>query len=220
MRIDYIFVKKPAYRETELHGSMNPQVNDFFINAQRWREELEKLRAICLDCGLNEELKWDQPCYTLNNRNVVIIGELKDHCTLSFFKGALLYDAEHILVAPGENTQSGRWIKFSTVREIIEMEPVLKAYIYEAIEVEKAGLKVQLKTTADFPVPGEFQLKLDAIPALKTAFYALTPGRQRAYLLRFAAPKQSKTRAERVEKYIPVILSGKGLNDDYLSEKK
>jgi len=147
---------------------------------------------------------------------VVIIGELKDHCTLSFFKGALLYDAEGLLVAPGEHTQSGRWIKFSSVQEIAELEPILKAYIYEAIEVEKAGVKVKLKTTADFPVPEELQLKLDAMPALKTAFEALTPGRQRAYLLHFAAPKQSKTREARVEKYMPQILSGKGLNDDYI----
>jgi len=181
---------------------------------------MEKLRAICLDCGLTEEVKWDQPCYTLHGRNVVIIGELKDNCALSFFKGALLYDAECLLQAPGENTQSGRWIKFSSVKEIADLEPELKAYIYEAIEVEKAGLKVQLKTTADFPVPEEFQFKLDAMPALKTAFNALTPGRQRAYLLHFAAPKQSKTREARVEKYIPLILSGKGLNDDYAAQNK
>jgi uncharacterized protein YdeI (YjbR/CyaY-like superfamily) len=195
---------------------MNPEVNKFFSNAKRWQQEMEKLRAICLDCGLTEELKWDQPCYTLNNRNIVIIGELKDHCALSFFKGALLYDAEGILKAPGENTQSGRWIKFNNLKQIVELEATLKAYIYEAIEVEKAGAKVTLKTTADFPIPEEFQLKLDAIPALQTAFNALTPGRQRAYLLYFAAPKQSKTRAARVEKCMLQILKGKGLNDDYL----
>jgi uncharacterized protein YdeI (YjbR/CyaY-like superfamily) len=195
---------------------MNPEVDKFLSNAKKWQEELEKLRMICLDCGLDEELKWGQPCYMFHGSNVVIIGELKDHCALSFFKGALLYDAEGILLQPGEHTQSGRWIKFSNVREIAEMEPVLKAYIYEAIEVEKAGVKVQLKTTADFPIPEEFQLKLDAIPALKTAFYALTPGRQRAYLLHFAAPKQSKTRAARVEKHMLQILKGKGLNDDYI----
>ncbi len=195
---------------------MNPEVNKFFSNAKRWQQEMEKLRAICLDCGLTEELKWDQPCYTLNNRNIVIIGELKDHCALSFFKGALLYDAEGILKAPGENTQSGRWIKFNHLKQIVELEATLKAYIYEAIEVEKAGAKVTLKTTADFPIPEEFQLKLDAIPALQTAFNALTPGRQRAYLLYFAAPKQSKTRAARVEKCMLQILKGKGLNDDYL----
>jgi uncharacterized protein YdeI (YjbR/CyaY-like superfamily) len=190
--------------------------NVFLSKSEKWQEEMEKLRAICLDCGLTEELKWGQPCYTFHNSNVVIIGELKDHCALSFFKGALLYDAEGILIKPGEHTQSGRWVKFNNIQQIVEMEPILKAYIYEAIEVEKAGLKVQLKTTADFPIPGEFQNKLDAIPALKTAFYALTPGRQRAYLLHFSAPKQSKTRELRVEKYIPLILSGKGLNDNYI----
>jgi uncharacterized protein YdeI (YjbR/CyaY-like superfamily) len=195
---------------------MDPKVDIFLSNAQKWQEELEKLRTICLDCGLTEELKWGQPCYMFHSSNVVIMGELKDHCALSFFKGALLYDAEGILIKPGENTQSGRWVKFSSVREIVEMEPILKAYIYEAIEVEKAGVKVNLKTTADFVIPEEFQLKLDAIPALKTAFYALTPGRQRAYILYFSAPKQSKTREARVEKLIPQILSGKGLNDDYI----
>jgi uncharacterized protein YdeI (YjbR/CyaY-like superfamily) len=200
--------------------TMNPQVNDFLSKSEKWPKELERLRMICLGCGLTEELKWDQPCYTFQQRNVVIIGELKDHCALSFFKGALLYDAEGILVKPGEHTQSGRWVKFNNVQQIDEMEPVLKAYIYEAIEVEKAGLKVTLKTTADYVVPEEFQIKLDAIPALNAAFYALTPGRQRAYLLHFSAPKQSKTREARVEKYIPQILSGKGLIDDYLRGEK
>ena len=192
---------------------MNPKVNAFFTNAERWQEEMEKLRMICLDCGLTEELKWAQPCYTLNNSNIVIIGELKESCLLSFFKGALLYDAEGLLTAPGENTQSGRWIKFTNVQQIAALEPILKAYIYEAIEVERAGLKVLLKTTADFIVPEEFQNKLDTMPALKTAFNALTPGRQRAYLLHFSQPKQSKTREARVEKYIPKILIGKGLLD-------
>jgi uncharacterized protein YdeI (YjbR/CyaY-like superfamily) len=156
---------------------MNPRVDEFLSKAEKWQEEMEKLRTICLDCGLTEELKWGQPCYTFQNRNIVIIGELKESCALSFFKGALLYDARGILVAPGENTQSGRWVKFSNVWEIAEMEPILKAYIYEAIEVEKAGVKVALKTTADFAVPEELQNKLDAMPALKTAFYALTPRR-------------------------------------------
>ena len=197
-------------------NAMDPRVNEFLSKAEKWPEELEKLRAICLDCGLDEELKWGQPCYTYNNSNVVIIGELKDHCTLSFFKGALLYDDERILLKPGEHTQSGRWIKFSNVRQIAEMEPILKAYIYEAIEVEKAGARVILKTTADFIIPEELQQKLDESPAFKTAFYALTPGRQRAYILHFSAPKQSKTRAARVEKYTLQILKGKGLNDDYL----
>ena len=192
---------------------MNPQVDVFFSKAEKWPVELEKLRMICLDCGLTEELKWDQACYTYHNRNIVILGELKDHCVLSFFKGALLYDAEGLLTRPGENTQSGRWIKFNNIQQIVDLEPILKSYIYEAIEVEKAGMKVKLKTTADFSVPEEFQNKLDALPALKTAFNALTPGRQRAYLLHFAAPKQPKTREARVEKYIPQILNGKGLLD-------
>lgn len=194
-------------------NKMNPQVDVFFSKAEKWPEELEKLRMICLDCGLTEELKWDQPCYTFQNKNVVILGELKESCALSFFKGALLYDAENLLLKPGEHTQSGRWIKFTSVQQIAELEPVLKAYIYEAIEVEKAGLQVQLKTTADFVIAEEFQSKLDTFPALKAAFYALTPGRQRMYLLHFSAPKQSKTRAARVEKYIPQILNGRGLND-------
>jgi uncharacterized protein YdeI (YjbR/CyaY-like superfamily) len=195
---------------------MAPSVDAFFSNSEKWQEEMEQLRAICLDCGLTEELKWGQPCYTFHQRNIVIIGELKDHCALSFFKGALLYDTEGILLKPGEHTQSGRWAKFSSVEEIIELAPTLKAYIYEAIEVEKAGLRVVLKATADYPIPEELQVKLDAIPALKTAFYKLTPGRQRGYLLHFSAPKQSKTREARVEKYIPQILSGKGLLDDYM----
>jgi uncharacterized protein YdeI (YjbR/CyaY-like superfamily) len=195
---------------------MNPKVDEFLSNAKNWQKEMEKLRAICLDCGLTEELKWYQPCYTFHNRNVVIIGELKESCALSFFKGALLHDTEGILVAPGENTQSGRWVKFTGVKEITDMERILKAYIYEAIEVEKAGLKVKLKETSDFDIPEELQTRLNAMPALKAAFYALTPGRQRAYLLHFSQPKQSKTRESRIEKYIPLILSGKGLNDDYL----
>ena len=198
---------------------MDRNVDIFLSKAEKWQKEMEKLRYICLDCGLTEVWKWGQPCYTFNNRNIVIIGELKDNCVLSFFKGALLYDAEVILLKPGENSQSGRWIKFNNIQEIVEMDPILKAYIYEAIEVEKAGMKVILKTTADFNIPEEFQVKLDAIPALKTAFYTLTPGRQRAYLLHFSAPKQSKTRDARVDKYIPQILSGKGLNDDYIASQ-
>ena len=195
---------------------MNPKVDAYLSNAEKWQQELEKLRTICLDCGLTEELKWGVPCYTFQKRNIVIIGELKDHCALSFFKGALLEDAEGLLIKPGENTQSGRWIKFSNVREVVEMEPILKAYIYEAIEVEKAGLKVNLKTTADFIIPEEFQNKLNEIPALKAAFEALTPGRQRGYILYFSAPEQTKTRESRVEKCMLQILSGKGLSDEYI----
>jgi uncharacterized protein YdeI (YjbR/CyaY-like superfamily) len=194
---------------------MNPQVDEFLRKAEKWQEELERLRTICLDCMLTEELKWGQPCYTFHGRNIVILGELKESCALSFFKGALLSDAHNLLLKPGENTQSGRWIKFANVQEIVKLEPMLKAYIYEAIEVEKAGLNVKLKETSDFFVPDELQHKLDTMPALKTAFEALTPGRQRGYLLYFAQPKQSKTRESRIEKWIPQILSGKGLNDDY-----
>ncbi|MDB4904384.1 MAG: hypothetical protein JWQ63_3665 [Mucilaginibacter sp.] len=192
---------------------MNPKVDFFFNKAKQWQEEYEKLRMIMLDCGLTEELKWGCPCYTLNKQNIVLIHGFKEYCALLFFKGALLNDANGILIQQTENVQSGRQIRFTNVLEIVEMEPIVKAYIYEAIEVEKAGLKVALKTTADFTVPEEFQSKLDRIPALKTAFEALTPGRQRGYLFYFSQPKQSRTRDARVEKYIPQILDGKGLDD-------
>jgi uncharacterized protein YdeI (YjbR/CyaY-like superfamily) len=191
----------------------NPDVDGYFSKAKKWQKELKKLRRIILDCGLTEELKWYQPCYTFQKSNVAIIHGLKESCALAFFKGVLLNDANGILVKPGENTQSGRWIKFTSVREIVEMEAIVKAYIHEAIEVEKAGLKVTLKKTSDFIIAEEFQNHLDENPALKTAFEALTPGRQRAYLLHFSAPKQSKTRVSRVEKCMPQILNGKGLND-------
>ena len=167
---------------------------------------------ILLDCQLTEELKWSKPCYTFQKSNIIIIIGLKEYCALVFCKGVLLNDANGILIKPGENTQAGRWIKFTSVREIVEMETILKAYIYEAIEVEKAGLKVNFKKNPE-PIPEEFQNKLDEIPALKTAFDALTPGRQRAYILYFSAPKQSKTRESRVEKCMQQILNGKGLND-------
>jgi uncharacterized protein YdeI (YjbR/CyaY-like superfamily) len=192
---------------------MNPKVDGYLRKAKRWQEELEKLRMIILDCQLTEELKWVKPCYTFQKSNIVIIIPLKEYCALMFCKGALLNDANGILIKPGENTQAGRWIKFTAVREIVEMETILKAYIYEAIEVEKAGLKVNFKKTTEFIIPEEFQNKLDEIPALKTAFDALTPGRQRAYILYFSAPKQSKTRESRVEKWMQQILNGKGLND-------
>jgi uncharacterized protein YdeI (YjbR/CyaY-like superfamily) len=193
--------------------SMNPKVDFFFNKAKQWQEEYEKLRMISLDSGLIEELKWGCPCYTLNKQNIVLIHGFKEYCALLFFKGALLNDANGILIQQTKDVQSARQIRFTDVREIVEMEPVLKAYIYEAIEVEKAGLKVALKTTADFLIPDEFQSKLDHIPALKTAFEALTPGRQRGYLFYFSQPKQSKTREARVEKYIPQILDGRGLDD-------
>ena len=192
---------------------MNPKVDVHLSRAKKWQEEMEKLRMILLHCQLTEELKWGKPCYTFQKSNIIIIIGLKEYCALMFCKGVLLNDANGILIKPGENTQAGRWIKFTSVREIVEMEPILKAYIYEAIEVEKAGLKVNYKKTTEFIIPEEFQNQLDEIPALKTAFDALTPGRQRAYVLYFSAPKQSKTRESRVEKCMQQILNGKGLND-------
>jgi uncharacterized protein YdeI (YjbR/CyaY-like superfamily) len=193
---------------------MNPKVDWFFNKASQWQEEYQKLRMICLDCGLTEELKWGCPCYTFNKGNIVLIHGFKEYCALLFFKGALLNDAEGILIQQTKDVQSARQIRFPNILEIVEMESTLKAYIHEAIEVEKAGLKVDLKTTSDFAVPEEFQYKLDHIPALKTAFEALTPGRQRGYLFYFSQAKQSKTRVARVEKYISQILSGKGLDDE------
>jgi uncharacterized protein YdeI (YjbR/CyaY-like superfamily) len=192
---------------------VNPKVDLFLSKAQQWREEFEKLRTIILDCGLTEELKWGVPCYTFEKSNIVLIHGFKEYCATLFVKGALLKDAEGILITQTENTQAARQIRFTSVREIVEMEPILKAYIYEAIEVEKAGLKVDFKKTSEYTIPEEFQSKLDEIPALKTAFEALTPGRQRAYLLYFSQPKQSKSRVSRVERYMQQILDGKGLND-------
>jgi uncharacterized protein YdeI (YjbR/CyaY-like superfamily) len=192
---------------------MNPKVNWFFDKDTQWQEEYRKLRTIVLNCGLTEELKWGQPCYTYNKSNIVLIHGFKEYCAYLFFKGALLSDPDGILIQQTENVQGQRQVRFTNLLEIIELEPALKAYIHEAIEVEKAGLKVELKTTSEFKMAEEFQHKLDTIPALKTAFEALTPGRQRGYLLHFSQAKQSKTRQERVEKYIPKILSGKGLDD-------
>ena len=189
----------------------NPKVDAFLSKAKKWQKEMEKLRAILLDCGLTEEFKWYQPCYTVENKNVIVIGAFKEHCALLVFKGALLKDPHGILVKPGENTQAGRQIRLTSVRQIVELEPVLKAYIREAMEVEKAGLKVKKNTELIFPE--EFQKKLKENPALKTAFAALTPGRQRLYNMHFSAPKQSKTREARVEKCVRQILMGKGLND-------
>jgi uncharacterized protein YdeI (YjbR/CyaY-like superfamily) len=191
----------------------NPEVDVCISKAKKWQKEFKKLRAIVLDCGLTEELKWRQPCYTSQKRNVVLIHGFKEYCALLFFKGALLKDPKRILITQTENTQAARQIRFTNVREIVEMEPILKAYVHEAIEVEKAGLKVRFKKTSEFPIPEEFQNKLAEIPALKTAFDALTPGRQRAYVLYFSAAKQSKTRESRVEKCMRQILKGKGLND-------
>ncbi len=192
---------------------MNPKVDFYFNKAKNWQEELEQLRGIVLNCGLTEELKWGCPCYTFQKRNIVLIHVFKEYCAVLFFKGALLNDTNGILVQQTENVQAARQMRFTNVREIKEIQPILKAYINEAIEVEKAGLKVELKKPTEFKMAAEFQTKLDEIPALKTAFEALTPGRQRAYLLHFSAPKQSKTRESRVEKCMFQILNGKGLND-------
>jgi uncharacterized protein YdeI (YjbR/CyaY-like superfamily) len=192
---------------------MNPKVDGFFTKAKKWQEELKELRTIILDCQLTEELKWGTPCYTFQNSNIVLIHVFKEYCALLFFKGVLLKDANRILIQQTKNVQAARQIRFTHVREIVELEPILKAYIHEAIEVEKAGLKVTLKQTSEYPIPAEFQKQLDAIPALKTAFDALTPGRQRAYIFYFSAPKQSKTRESRIKKCLPQILNGKGLND-------
>ena len=192
---------------------MNPKADWFFSKETRWQKEYEKLRTIILDCGLSEELKWGCPCYTYQDRNIVLIHGFKEYCALLFFKGALLSDANGILVQQTEHVQAARQVRFTNAREIIKLERILKAYIYEAMEVEKAGLKVKLKKTTEYNIPDEFQKKINKSVALKTAFYALTPGRQRAYLLYFSAPKQSKTRESRVEKYTKQILTGKGLND-------
>jgi uncharacterized protein YdeI (YjbR/CyaY-like superfamily) len=192
---------------------MNPKVDFYFSKAQKWQKELAKLRTIILDCQLSEELKWGVPCYSFQESNIVLIHVFKEYCALLFIKGALLHDANGILIQQTKNVQAGRQIRFTNVREIVEMETILKAYIFEAIEVEKAGLKVNFKKATEFIIPEEFQNKLDEIPALKTAFDALTPGRQRAYILFFSEPKQSKTRESRVEKCMQQILNGKGLND-------
>ena len=192
---------------------MNTTADKFFSNAAKWKKEFEKLRTIVLDCGLTEELKWMHPCYTFENKNIVLIHGFKEYCALLFFKGVLLQDAKGILIQQTKNVQAGRQIRFTNVQEIVKMKSLLKAYIFEAIEVEKAGLKVKMKKTSDFKIPEEFQKKLDEFPALKTAFESLTPGRQRAYIFYFSQAKQSKTRESRVKKYMQQILDGKGLND-------
>ncbi|MEC0248442.1 YdeI family protein [Paenibacillus chitinolyticus] len=194
-------------------GRTNPKVDEFLSKAKKWKEEYEKLRTIVLDCELTEEFKWMHPCYTFQNKNIVLIHGFKEYCALLFHKDALLKDSHGILIRQTENVQAARQIRFTAVQDIVEMETVLKAYIHEAIEVEKAGLEVTFKKNTDVVIPEEFQTKFDEIPALKTAFEALTPGRQRAYILYFSDPKQSKTRVSRVEKWMQHILNGKGLND-------
>jgi len=190
---------------------MNPKVDWYFSKAKKWQQESKKLRTIVLDCGLTEELKWGKPCYTFEGNNVVLIHGFKEYCALLFFKGALLEDAKGILVQQTKNVQAARQVRFTNVQEIARMESILKAYIKEA--KEKAGLEVSYKKTSEFKIPEEFQNKLNESPALKTAFDALTPGRQRGYILYFSAPKQSKTREARIEKCMQQILNGKGLND-------
>ena len=192
---------------------MNPKVDFYFNKANLWQKEFEMLRVITLGCGLTEELKWGVPCYTFQKNNIVLIHGFKEYCALLFFKGVLLEDAKAILIQQTENVQVARQIRFTTSKEIVKQEQTLKAYIYEAIEIEKAGLKVVLKKTNEFPISEEFKKKMTEKPALKTAFEALTPGRQRGYKLYFSAPKQSKTRELRVEKSIQQILKGRGLND-------
>lgn len=205
-------LNRVAIRET---CDMNPKVDGYLRKNKQWREPLQELRRILLDAGLTEEIKWRAPCYTINHGNVVIIGAYKEGCVFSFLKGALLTDSKGLLLKPGENTQAGRIIRFTTAEEVIAMEDLLRAYLQEAIAVEKAGLKVPLKAISEYAVPEEFQKLLDDSPELQAAFQALTPGRRRAYLMHFAAAKQSKTRESRIEKCLPQILAGKGLDDDY-----
>jgi len=192
---------------------MNPKVNWYFTKAGQWQKETEKLRKIVLGCDLIEELKWGSPCYTFQKGNIVLIHVFKEYCALLFFKGALLKDKKGILIQQTENVQAARQVRFTNVQEIVKLEKTLKAYIYEAVEVEEAGLKVPLKKASEYAIPKEFQNELKKNSALKKAFYALTPGRQRGYLLYFSAAKQSKTRESRIEKYRKHILSGKGLED-------
>ncbi len=191
----------------------DPKVDEFIDEAGKWREEFMRLRALVLECGLNEGFKWGKPCYTFEKSSVVLIHGFKEYCALLFFKGALLHDTSGILIQQTENVQAGRQARFTSAEEIVEKEPVLKAYIHEAIEIEKAGLEADFKKDIEYKIPEELQSKFENSPALKTAFHALTPGRQRAYILYFSQPKQSKTREARIEKYMQQILDGKGIND-------
>ncbi|MGB4832657.1 MAG: DUF1801 domain-containing protein [Chitinophagales bacterium] len=192
---------------------MEKNIESYFSKPKKWQKEIQEMRAIALDCNLTETFKWGHPCYTLNNNNIVLIHEFKTYCAYLFFKGALIQDEKGLLIQQSENVQAARQIRFTHVDEIIKLKKILKAYIFEAIAIEKAGLKVALKETAAYTIPEEFQQVLDKQKKVHKAFYALTPGRQRAYLLHFAAPKQSKTRVARIEKCLPLILSGLGLND-------
>lgn len=192
---------------------INEKVNFYFEKEVKWQKETEQLRAIALDCKLNEELKWGTPCYTLGGNNIVLIHTFKDYCAFLFFKGALMKDEKGILIQQSKNVQAARQIRFTSLKEITRLKKDLKAYIFRAIEIEKSGAKVELKKVSEFEMAQEFQTKLDEMPVLKKAFESLTPGRQRAYLLHFSQPKQSQTRESRVNKCIPYILNGKGLND-------
>ena len=194
-------------------NSINPKVDFYFSKTNNWQNEIKKLRTIILDCNLAEELKWGCPCYTFEKSNIILIHVFKEYCALLFFKGTLLKDTKGILIQQTENVQSARQVRFTNIQQIVKLELILKAYIYEAVEVEEAGLKVELKKTTEYSIPEEFQKQLNKKPALKKAFDALTPGRQRGYMLYFSAPKQSKTRESRIEKCMPQILDGKGLND-------
>ncbi|MFS8083365.1 MAG: YdeI/OmpD-associated family protein [Ginsengibacter sp.] len=194
-------------------GMSNKKVDFYFEKPGKWQKEVTELRKIILSCGLNEELKWGVPCYLSDDRNIVLIHKFKEYCALLFFKGALLKDTNQILIQQSQNVQAARQVRFTSALEIVKLKSDLKAYIYEAIEVEKSGLKVPIKETSEYEVPEEFQEKLNADDDLKKAFQNLTPGRQRAYLLYFSAAKQSKTRKMRIEKYIPAIKKGKGLNN-------
>lgn len=192
---------------------MNPKVNFFFDNATQWKEEFEKLRAIALSTELVEDLKWGCPCYTYEGKNIFLIHGFKDYCALLFFKGALMKDSDHILIRQSENVQAARQIRFTELQEIVDLEKNLQAYMFQAVEIEESGAKVEMKKTKEFEMPEEFQHQLDNNSILKEAFESLTPGRQRAYLLHFSSAKQPKTREARIEKCIPKILTGKGLND-------
>jgi uncharacterized protein YdeI (YjbR/CyaY-like superfamily) len=192
---------------------MNSKVDNYLNKTKNWQKELKILRTIFLDCQLTEELKWGAPCYSYQKNNIAILYAFKNYCGIGFFKGALLSDADKILIKPGEHTQSGRQIRFTSLKEIIEAERLIKTYIFEAVEIEKAGLKIEFKKTEEYSVPEEFQKKLNEMPVLNSAFKKLTPGRQKAYLLYFSAPKQSKTRLTRIEKYTPQIINGKGFSD-------
>ena len=196
-----------------IKNATNPKVDFYFFKPKKWERELEHLRKIVLDCGLTEELKWGCPCYLSEKKNIVLIHVFKEYCALLFFKGALINDVNNILIQQTENVQAARQIRFTNTEQIREQMPVIKTYINEAIKIEKAGLKVVLAKTTDLIFPEEFQKKLDEMPALKKAFYALSPGRQRGYNLYFSAPIQSKTKQDRIKKYIPQILEGRGLND-------